>query len=58
MGNEFALNKNEKWFNAKNPHGSHVLGTVGAIWGNDFGIVGMVKNPNVCYIICRVFGDE
>lgn len=59
IGREFGLsNSNERWFNPENPHGTHVAGTIGALGNNDEGVVGMIPDGDVCYIIARVFGDK
>lgn len=37
--------------------GTHILGTIGALEDNH-GIVGMIRDRNVCYLIARVFDDN
>jgi serine protease len=37
---------------------SQVAGTIGALGGNNVGVVGMVPDNGICFIIARVFGEE
>ncbi|GKY90716.1 hypothetical protein MPSEU_000045000 [Mayamaea pseudoterrestris] len=58
LGSTFGLSSDEKWYNPTRDHGTHVAGTIGALGNNNIGVVGMIPDSNVCYIIARVFGDD
>jgi len=58
-GRSFELSsKREKWWNAQlASHGTHVMGIIGALH-NRRGVVGMVPDANICYLVARVFGEK
>jgi serine protease len=47
-----------EWYNPRDPHGTHIAGTIGAIGKNSLGVAGMLQDADVCYLIARVFGDD
>jgi serine protease len=54
-GKTFGLYNGEKWYQPDDPHGTHVMGIIGAL-GNGIGVKGVLSDYNVCYLIARVFG--
>jgi serine protease len=56
-----SIGTDDPWYDPKGTagHGTHVLGTIGAIGGNGEGVAGMVPNSDgICYLVARVVDDE
>jgi Subtilase family len=57
LGQAFTGTAEELWYNPHDPHGTHVGGIIGAVFNHE-GIMGMMGNTHVCYIMGRIFGDN
>jgi serine protease len=57
-GVSFGLPTGVEWYNPIDVHGTHVGGTIGAMGKNNLGLVGMLQDGEVCFLIARVFGDD
>ncbi|GKZ00791.1 hypothetical protein MPSEU_001030800 [Mayamaea pseudoterrestris] len=59
VGQDFASTYDgDSWSTPLYAHGTHVMGTIGALGNNNLGIEGMIPDGNVCYLIGKALMSD